>query len=129
MPAVPTYDKLMWPTLRALRSIGGSATIEELLSKVIELEDIPPDVQAVPHTQRETKLAYNLAWARTYLKKVGAIDNSSRDIWSITKDGESFTEADVRLVPARVRKLFDENGVAGTDAKAYAFASGEINML
>jgi len=108
MLAVPTYDKLMWPTLRALKAMGGSATNEELLTKIIEIESVPPEVQSIPHTQRETKLSYNLAWARTYLKKVGAIDNSSRGVWSITREGEGLTEADVRLIPVRVRKLFDE---------------------
>jgi hypothetical protein len=43
---VPTYDRLMWPTLKALRAMGGSATNEELLSKIIDLEAIPPEIAA-----------------------------------------------------------------------------------
>jgi restriction system protein len=123
----PTYDELMWPTLRALKAIGGSATNEELLNKVIELEQIPTEVQAVPHTDnRETRLGYNLAWAKTYLKKVGAITNSSRGVWSITKEGENLTEADVRKIPALVTKQYAEQrrsrasaiSSAGLDATA-----------
>jgi hypothetical protein len=57
---------------------------------------------------------YNLAWAKTYLKKVGAIDNSRRGVWSITKDGENLTEAEVQLVPARVRKQIAEEQLSGT---------------
>ncbi len=103
--SVPTFDALMWPTLRALHAMGGSATNEELLSKVIEVAAISPDVQAIQHTDhRQSRLNYNLAWAKTYLKKVGAIDNSSRGVWSITKQGETLTEPDVQSVPARVRK-------------------------
>src|ERR1700730_9069168 len=98
MASVPTFDELMWPTLQALKAMGGSGTNEELLSKVIEVANIPPDVQAVPHTDhRQTKLNYNLAWAKTYLKKVAAIDNSSRGVWSITKVGEDVTQGEVRL--------------------------------
>ncbi len=109
MPSVPTFDELMWPTLRALQAMGGSGTNEELLAKIIELEQVPPDVQAVQHTDhRQTKLNYNLAWAKTYLKKVGAIDNSSRGVWSILKEGENLTEDDVKLIPARVRKQVSE---------------------
>ena len=86
--SVPTFDALMWPTLEALKAMGGSGTNEELLAKVIEVANIPPDVQAVQHTDhRQTKLNYNLAWAKTYLKKVGAIDNSSRGVWSIGRRG------------------------------------------
>jgi restriction system protein len=93
MPSVPSFDELMWPALRALRAMGGSGTNEELLTKIIELEQIPSEVQGIQHTDhRQSKLNYNLAWAKTYLKKVGAINNSSRGVWSITKEGEKLTE-------------------------------------
>jgi restriction system protein len=102
---VPTFDELMWPTLQALRAMGGSATNEELLAKVIELESYSPEVQAFQHSDnRQTKLNYNLAWAKTYLKKDGAIQNSSRGVWSLTKDGEQLTVEDIVGVPSRVRK-------------------------
>ena len=109
MPSVPTFDELLWPTLRALKAMGGSGSNEELLSKIIELEQISPEVQSVQHTDhRQSRLNYNLAWAKTYLKKVAAIDNSSRGVWSISKEGESLTEDDVKLIPARVRKQVSE---------------------
>jgi restriction system protein len=104
--------------LKALKAMGGSGTNEELLAKVIEVGNIPADVQAVPHTDhRQTKLNYNLAWAKTYLKKVGAIDNSSRGVWSITKPGETMTPMDVGAVPARVRKQVSEDRRAGKSPK------------
>jgi restriction system protein len=85
--------------------MGGSATNEELLSKVIELENYAPEVQAVQHTDnRQTKLNYNLGWSKTYLKKDGAIQNSNRGVWSLTKSGEQLTAMDVAGVPSRVRK-------------------------
>lgn len=106
MEAVPTFDQLMPPILHALRDLGGSATNEELLQKVIEIEAIPDDIASVKHSDdRQTKLNYNLAWAKTYLKKVGAIDNSKRGVWAITDQGEKFTDADCAKVPAQVRKM------------------------
>jgi restriction system protein len=99
----------MWPAIKALKAMGGSGNNEELLAKIIEIEAIPPDIQAIPHTDgRQTKLSYNLAWAKTYLKKVGALENSSRGVWSITKQGELLTIGDVRSIPARVRKQVAE---------------------
>jgi restriction system protein len=87
--------------------MGGSGTNEELLAKVIEVENYSPDVQAVIHVDgRQSKLNYNLAWAKTYLKKVGAVENSHRGVWTLTKEGEKLTSADVSLIPARVRKQF-----------------------
>jgi len=36
----PTYDELMWPALTAMKALGGSATHDELVEKVVELEHI-----------------------------------------------------------------------------------------
>ena len=109
MTTVPTFDELMWPALKALKAMGGSGTNEELLSKIIELERVPLEIQAVEHTDhRQSRLNYNLAWSKTYLKKVSAIDNSRRGVWSVTKEGEGLTEAEVQLVPAHVRKQISE---------------------
>jgi len=106
MNSVPAYHELMWPTVVALKSLGGSATNEELLTKVVEIMNLSPEVQAIPHTDgRETKVGYNLAWAKTYMKKVGFVGNSTRGVWALTSDGEACTEEDIRTVPARVRKL------------------------
>ena len=103
--SVPTFDDLLWPTLQALKAMGGSASNDELLAKVIELEHIPEPVAAFIHTDnRQTKLGYNLAWAKTYLKRVGAIGNSSRGVWAITDVGEQMSQADVARVPSLVRK-------------------------
>lgn len=110
MTIVPTFDKLMWPTVQALKSLGGSATNEELLAKVTELLKLPTEVQAVPHSDgRQTKVSYNLAWAKTYMKKVGLLDNSARGIWTLTPTGETSTEAELVAVPARVRRMDAES--------------------
>lgn len=85
--------------------MGGSASNDELLAKVIEIENIPEHVQSFIHTDnRQTKLAYNLAWAKTYLKRVGPLENSSRGLWALTAIGEGMTENDCEDVPRRVRR-------------------------
>jgi restriction system protein len=131
LTSVPSFDALMWPTLEALKGMGGSGTNEELLTKVIEVANISAEVQAVQHTDhRQSRLNYNLAWAKTYLKKIGAIDNSSRGVWSITKVGEALTPTDISSIPSRVRKqdsedrrrrkLTEPTGELGTGAEAGA---------
>jgi hypothetical protein len=50
MLSVPSFDELMWPALKGLKGKGGSATNEELLNKIIELENVPPEIQAAQHT-------------------------------------------------------------------------------
>lgn len=105
MDDVPTFDALMWPVIEALKSTGGSASNDELLSAIIELENIPDDVASVVHTDgRQSKLSYNAAWAKTYLKKAGLVDNSQRGIWSLTELGEEASRTTVATIPAKVRR-------------------------
>ncbi len=109
MRDVPRVLDLVWPAMQALKALGGSSSIEELLTKVVEIENIPEEVQAVPHKDgRQSRLAYNLAWTRTMLKKAGAITNSERGVWSITSAGEKMTKAEVIAGLAQARKTFIE---------------------
>jgi restriction system protein len=99
----------MWPALNALKAMGGSASNEELLARIIELENIPENIQTSMHADhRQTRLGYNLAWAKTYLKRVGAVENSTRGVWSLTEAGERMSEEDCRKVPSRVRRQDSE---------------------
>ena len=102
-----TYSDLLWPLVRALKDLGGSGTNADLLAKVIELEKIAPEVQSLlqNETGNETKLGYNLAWAKTCLKKVGAVNNSKRGVWSLTNVGEKLVPADIAKIKAQVPKI------------------------
>jgi restriction system protein len=102
---VPKYQELMFPCLKALKALGGSGTNEEILDKVSEIEKFPADVQQAQHTDhRQTALNYRLAWAKTYLKRVGALDNSDRGVWTITEKGAALTKEDCSKIPTEVRK-------------------------
>lgn len=93
---VPSYSELLLPTLRAVREIGDSGTIEEIVERVIENEGFSELQQAVTHGDgRKSELEYRLAWARTYLKRMGALHNSERGVWSTTEAGREMTAADV----------------------------------
>src|ERR1700693_2494877 len=96
---VPTFDEMMWPTLQALKETGGSASNQELLTRVAQLMAIPEEVQNLPLGDGpRTKVENRMEWARTFLHKVGAIQNSERGVWSITADGLMLTEADVKKI-------------------------------
>src|ERR1035438_4452920 len=95
-PAIPSYKDLLWPTLRAVREIGDSGTIEEIVEKAIELEGFTEEQQKIPHGDGPTsEIEYRIAWARTYLKGMGALDNSKRGVWSTTELGRSMTPQDI----------------------------------
>ena len=87
----------MNPTLHALRELGGSASIDELLRKVMQRLDLSPEVvDAARLKGPRDDLSYQLAWSRTYLKKLGLIDNSQRGVWSLTKKGIATERVDSR---------------------------------
>ncbi|MGI8546578.1 MAG: restriction endonuclease [Gemmatimonadaceae bacterium] len=75
----------MNPTLKALRELGGSASIAELVDKVVDLLHPSRAILEHPHGDgRQTELEYQLAWARTYLKKYGLVTNSAHGVWALT---------------------------------------------
>lgn len=65
----PKYEEFFNPLLQSLHALGGSATIPELVERVIDAMNLPQEVVDVAHKGgRSTVVEYRLAWARTYLK-------------------------------------------------------------
>lgn len=105
-PRIPTYDAFFNPVLQALNRLGGSATIAELEETVAELMRLSTDVTETPHGDTSmTEVGYRIAWARTYLKKYGLLENSQRGVWSLTQQGRSTPEVDTVAVRKRVKEL------------------------
>ncbi len=95
------FDDLMNPVLQALKQLGGSGTNEEINNKVAEIAKIPSEQLEVLHNPEKggmTEIEYRLMWTRTYLKKYGLIDNSSRGVWSLTAQGNRVDRVDEREV-------------------------------
>ena len=91
---VPSPADLMYPTLVAIDQLGGSATnrqLEERVPRIAGVTDRQMSVvlQKGTHQGRE-RVFYNMDWARTALKKAGAIDNQIRGVWSITPEGYRY---------------------------------------
>ncbi len=103
---IPQYHSFFNPILKALKALGGSGSIKEINDKVIELLDLSDESLEKlhnPETGNETEIEYRLAWARTYLKKYGLIDNSSRGVWALTKKAEAVHEVNPDEVVKAVR--------------------------
>ncbi len=82
---LPLYHELMIPILKALIELGGSGTIEEINEKVYVIANIKEEVLEIIHSERsnDSEVDYRLAWARTYLKAFGLINNSKRGVWAL----------------------------------------------
>ena len=102
---IPTSADLFWPTLNALEARGGSASIQELVEQVTADLLLPDEILDIPHNDGpKSEVDYRAAWARTRLKQVGAIDNTSRGIWTITEMGRRIqTEKEIRELVRRER--------------------------
>jgi len=108
MKTMPTFDRLINPLIEALRRLGGSGSVDEIYDKVIELEAITEDIMSKmhdPERSNQTEVGYRLAWARTYLKKYGLVENSSRGVWALTTKAKETTEIDPQDVVKRVREM------------------------
>src|SRR5271155_4168934 len=85
--AVPKYDELFEPLLKAMRQLGGSASVPEQEDAVAAILKLTEKEVSEIHRGNRTKLNYRLAWARNYLKRFGLVENSTRGIWSLTPNG------------------------------------------
>jgi len=98
-----TYDDLFNPTLQALHSLNGSGTIQEIEEQVSKTMNLSDEDLSDIHRGNKTKFSYRLAWARTYLKRYGLIDNSLRGVWSLTSDGSKTRSVNQKLVTDTVK--------------------------
>jgi restriction system protein len=98
---IPTFDKFMNPVIQALKQLGGSGTIEEInntVAEIAKLSDEQLEVLHDPEKGSQTEVEYRLAWARTYLKKYGVLENSSRGVWALTPKGRQLDQVNPQSV-------------------------------
>lgn len=92
-PFIPPYNELLWPTLCAVRELGHSARLDEIDERVIEREGFSDEQIAVLHNDGpRSQLEYRLAWARTYLKGMGALVSAGKGVWETTPLGRDLIE-------------------------------------
>lgn len=103
---LPTFDELLIPTIQALQQLGGSGSIEEINGKVYEIAHIQDDVLQIPHGDdgASNEVDYRLAWSRTYLKKFGLLENSSRGVWALSQSDINISKLNPNEIKRTVRE-------------------------
>lgn len=90
--ALPAYSDLILPTIRAVTTLGGSATAREITSQV--LTDLAPteEMLAVAHEHRPdaSVLLERIQWARSYAKLIGAFESPKRGVFLVTPLGKEL---------------------------------------
>jgi restriction system protein len=135
---VPGQEELIEPTFVALKNLGGSGSVDEIHDEVVKVLKLSDNQIQIMHSDGRTKLHYNLAWARTYLKLYGAIDIKTRGIWVITSifyDKKNIDKNDVILKVRNKRssknKTEPENELSFkiTEANSYNWREKLITII
>jgi len=102
---VPPYNAYLWPIIERLRVYGGSMTIEEMVDDVASAMGLSEIQRSVEHGQTgRSEVDYRMAWARTYLKKAGVLENSERGVWRLTPLGATIDADTVAEIPRSVHQ-------------------------
>ena len=91
---------------------------EEILNQVIADLAITDEIADISHqgNTNMSELQYQLAWARTYMKNYGVIENSSRSVWAIRPDFMGVNTLDEKAIVAAVVKKGAERRKNHTDS-------------
>lgn len=108
---VPKLEKFIVSVVKALIELGGSGTIEEINEKVYEIENLPEEILQIPHSEdsSQSEVDYTLAWARTYLRMAGLLENSARKVWALSKPDININEINGDEIVRFVRKQVSKN--------------------
>ena len=122
------FHELFNPTLKALHLLGGSGRIQEIddiAVGILKLSDEEIAELHKPGQSNQTRIAYRLAWARSWLKRYGLLENSSRGVWALTKEGTSTTEVDGKEVQRTVNEILKREKLLQSDAQTSETEVGE----
>jgi restriction system protein len=106
---IPSYDTFMWPIIERMKAHGRSMTNAEMDDDVAQFMELTDTQRAIEHGETgRSEVEYRMAWARTYLKKIGALTNSGRAVWTLTPQGAAMTKDEVDAGPREVRGRYAE---------------------
>lgn len=105
--SIPPAYTMHNPTIQALHKLGGSGTNAEIHDEVVAILGLTDEQIQKPYTEGSNKRAVfeRLAWVKTQLKRYGLLENSSRGVWSLTKEGLATTEVDGKEVERVAHKI------------------------
>ncbi|MBM7083793.1 MULTISPECIES: restriction endonuclease [Micromonospora] len=129
--SIPDYSQLLWPTAEAVRTLGGSGSIDEIVEAVLQQQHFTDEQQQILHGDGpQTEIEYRLAWARTYLKFMGLLINSRRGVWTLTEQGRAVDkDAIPRLHGEVVARLREEQRARRLAQQAKNVASGDGQQI
>ena len=107
---IPGISDLLWPALKAMGDLGGSASRAELLSRVREVAGFTDEQLAVVFSGStgKSKALYRAEWAIYWLKAIGILESSKRGVYATTPEGAEYLSKDGVATDAAFRTAYDE---------------------
>jgi restriction system protein len=100
---IPKVYDLCNPMLDALRTLGGSGSVQEISDAVSGQMQLPAYITRELHGPGPTtELEYRLAWARIILKAAELVANPIDGAWILTQQGSSGATVD----PGAIRDFY-----------------------
>ena len=105
---IPNYQAIMLPLL----GLAADEKVHRVRDAVHRLElhfnlDVDERREPMPDGRR-SRFSYNLAWARTYLKKAGLVEDPRRGEFRITGRGKEVLARKPAAIDSRLLQQFDE---------------------
>ncbi|MYB40003.1 restriction endonuclease [Candidatus Saccharibacteria bacterium] len=112
--SVPKQEDMYEAVIEVIRKRDGSATRQEIDEGVAEYMELSDEQVNQLHDDKgtRTRLSYNLAWSRTYLKAFGMLDNSKRGVWLLTPKGHECATVDKKEIVNHFRSTQRKKRVA-----------------
>ena len=87
--AVPDFQSLMLPALKALADDSAETPASEIRDRVATAEGLTEeDRQEMLSSGRQTMLANRISWALLYLERAGLTERIRRGVWQLTAEGQ-----------------------------------------
>ncbi|MDB5088366.1 MAG: Mrr restriction system protein [Mucilaginibacter sp.] len=106
-----TYKDFFNPIIRSMHILGGSASIPEIEDAIINILNLSEGSATEIYKGNVTKLSYELAVARNFLKKIGLIESSTRGIWALTSMGTNTLNVDPDEIILIAGNLFSQTEI------------------
>jgi restriction system protein len=102
----PTYSDLLYPVLRAVATLGGSAKSGEITAQVVEDQGFTEEQMSVVYDANpKSILGDRIAWARSYNKLGGALESPKRSLYLLTAFGKEILALPEGEARERLREM------------------------
>jgi restriction system protein len=107
--AVPDFQTLMLPVLRAASTRAGEGRMQEIAEQIAKQFSLTyEDIQELLPSGKQTTFLNRLHWSKTYLQKAGLIKSSRRGYFSVSELGNEVLAKNPKKIDMDFLNQFEE---------------------